>query len=218
MVSKEKARMKTLPCCWATKSCSRLTGSRVGSLTATSQGSRSPLPGQQDRRPDETGDDAEKVKHPNAHESVERIRVGERPQWTHVRVHDSVEHRMEYPAEDSAQSRDRQSIFGGERFGDDVSWSRDPRPHPRYDQPADETDESAEKERVRLPVDRVITVQQVVARLDVDDDLGERIRRHRELTWHRGLDEQAGTEMKGRCRHGMLPIYPVSDVYDQQIP
>src|SRR3954463_11866655 len=94
MVSKEKARIKTLPCCWPTKSCSRLTGSRVASFTARSWSSRLSLPGQQQRGPDETGDDAEKVEHPDAHDSVERVRVGERTQRAHIGVHDAVEHGM----------------------------------------------------------------------------------------------------------------------------
>src|SRR4051812_4425489 len=50
-------------------------------------------------------------------------------------------------------------------------------------------------------------LKHVVARLDVDDDLRQRVSGHRELAWRGGFDEQAGTEMEWSRWHGAPPIY-----------
>src|SRR3954469_9121157 len=49
--------------------------------------------------------------------------------------------------------------------------------------------------------------QKVVPGLDVDHDLRERVRRHREMAWRCGLDQQSRAEVIGRRRH-TTPIYP----------
>src|SRR5947207_6792571 len=108
---------------------------------------------------------------------------------------------MKDAAEDAAPGGDWHSILRAQRFGNDVARSRQPAPDPRDDEPAHQPNESAEKEGVRLAMDRIIALQQMIARLDVDDYLRDRVRRDRELGRGDGLDEQAGTEMKRSCRH-----------------
>src|SRR4029078_583098 len=83
-VSNENARMNTFACCWATKSCSRLTGSRLLSFTPRSQPARPALPGEQQGGTDETGDDAEKVERAETHQTVEWVGVGERSERSHI--------------------------------------------------------------------------------------------------------------------------------------
>src|SRR5882762_2432274 len=195
--------MNTFACCWATKSCRRLAGSRLVSFTtARSKPSRSSLPSEQQRRPDETGDDAEEVKHAQAHQPVQRIRIGKGPEGSYVRVHDPVEYRMKKPAENSAHRRNRQSVLGGKRLGDQIARSGPPLSDLRDNQAAKQSDQGTKKKSVCLPVDRIFSAQQVVARFEVDDDLRQGVRRHGELTRRGGLDQQARTEVKGSGRHG----------------
>src|SRR6185436_18733215 len=140
--------------------------------------------------------------HAYAHQAVQRIRVGERPEWTDVRVHDAVEHRMKDAAEDPAPDGDRHPILGLQCLGDDVSRSRQPATDTPGDEPAEQANQSAKEEGVRLAVDRVIAAQPVIAGLDVDYHLRHRVRRNRELVRSNGLEKKAGAEVEGGRGHG----------------
>jgi hypothetical protein len=108
---------------------------------------------------------------------------------------------MEDPAKGSAYRRDWQSEFSGECLGDGISRSGPPAADPRDYESAEQTDESPQEKGVRLTVNGILVAQEVEPGLDVDHDLRERIRRHRELSWGGGLDEKAGTEVKRGCWH-----------------
>src|ERR1700694_4789031 len=114
---------------------------------------------------------------------------------------------MESPPEYAAQHRDRKAVLGGERFGDDVAGSGYPGAHPRNDQSAQQSDEAAHEERVRLSMHRSRVVEHVVAGLYGEDVLGKRVGGHRELARRDGFEEQAGTEVEWSRWHGAPPIY-----------
>src|SRR5437588_11248014 len=108
---------------------------------------------------------------------------------------------MKDAPQDAAPYRDRHSILGAQRFGDDIPRPRQPATDSRDDETTKETDQPAEEESVRLAMDRIVTSQQVISRLDVDLYLRNRIRRDRKSVRSNSLDEQAPTEVERSCRH-----------------
>src|SRR5205814_3563 len=112
--------------------------------------SRSSFPGQQDRRAQETGDDAKQVECSHAHHTVQRIRVAEWPQRTHVGVHDPIEHGMENSTENPTHHGDWHPVFGAESFRNYVPRPRQPPPYSGDDEPAQQADQTAEEKSVRL--------------------------------------------------------------------
>src|SRR5439155_21654775 len=93
---------------------------------ARSEPSRSSLPSQQQRRADETGNDAKEVKHAETHQTIKRIGVAERSQGTHVGVHDAIEHRVEDATENPAPHRNWHSALGRQSFGNKVACAGPP--------------------------------------------------------------------------------------------
>ena len=70
---------------------------------------------------------------------------------------------MKDAAKDTAPHGDWHSILCAECFGYDISRPCQPGPDPRDDEAADETNQPAEEESVRLAMDGIITTQQVVS-------------------------------------------------------
>src|SRR6266550_7070103 len=108
---------------------------------------------------------------------------------------------MEDAAEDPTRHRDWHSILRAKGFWNHVSRSRQPAADSPHYQPTKQADQPAEEECVRLAMHRVVTAQQVVSRLKVDDDLFHRIRRYREVVRSNRLDEKARSEVERSRRH-----------------
>ncbi len=76
---------------------------------------------------------------------------------------------MEDAAEDPTRHRDWHSILRAKGFWNHVSRSRQPAADSPQYQPTKQADQPAEEECERLAMHRVVTAQEVVSRLQVDD-------------------------------------------------
>src|SRR5689334_1710275 len=110
---------------------------------------------------------------------------------------------MKNAAEPTAVGGNGHSVLDRQSLGNCIARLGPRSSDSRYDQAADEADQSAEEKSVRLTVDRIIAFEQVVAGLDVDYHLGDRIRRDRKMPWCSGLDQKAGAEVERGGRHAL---------------